>query len=227
MKIVVVVLVLFVGSAVVAGAIEGITDSEETQENNESDNEAENVVAESENKEKQANKEKADQEAKAKEEKEKKEAKEKEAEEKKKQEEKELKAKEKEEQEKKEAEKEKKKEIVLDDFSTAEYSVENMEAEIKDDKLIFSFRWINQSGEDSPFTALGYVDVSQDGEILEEISGSFDPGNKSGILFKNAYGGAHRVDLEYALDNEEDIRILFGTTLEGNDRKEELIIEID
>jgi len=131
------------------------------------------------------------------------------------------------EQKEEETKKEDKQEFSFDDFSTAEYSVENIEAEIKDDTLHFGFRWINQSGEDIHFTALGYIDVSQGDEILEETSGSFDPDNKSGILFKNAYGGAHRVDLEYELENDEDIRILFGTTLEGSDTKEELIIEIN
>lgn len=115
--------------------------------------------------------------------------------------------------------------IKLDDFSMAEFSVEDMEARIENKKIYLSFRWINQSGEDAPFTALGFLDVHQGDEVLDEVSGSYDADNKTGILFKNANGGGHSVDLEYELKNEDDIKLVFGSTLEEIKTKEEQTIE--
>ena len=115
----------------------------------------------------------------------------------------------------------------LDDFSMAEFSVEDMSATIEDGILHLSFRWINQSGDKAPFTSLAYLDVHQGDELLEEVSGSYDVDNKTGVLFKNANGGGHRVDLEYELKNEDDIELLFGSTIEGVNQKEEQTIELN
>lgn len=113
-------------------------------------------------------------------------------------------------------------------FTFGEFTVENMVTELDSDELTFKFHWINQSGKDkSPFTALGYVDVLQGDEILDEISGAYDAGNKTGILFKNANGGSHSVTLVYELVNDEPIQVRFGATHEMDETKEELIIEID
>ena len=136
------------------------------------------------------------------------------------------------EEEKKQVEKEKKEEskpktIELDDFAMAEFSVEGMAATIDDDILHLNFRWINQSGEDKPaFTAVGYLDVTQGDEILEEISGAYDT-NKTGadMLTFNANGGTMSVNLEYKLENDEKIDLLFGSTHEYATGKEEQSIE--
>ena len=136
------------------------------------------------------------------------------------------------EEEKKQVEKEKKEEskpktIELDDFAMAEFSIEDMTATIEDDILRLSFRWINQSGDKAPFTSLAYLDVHQGDELLDEVSGSYDVDNKTGILFQNADGGFHSVDLEFELENEEDIDLLFGSTIEGVNQKEEQTIELN
>src|SRR5699024_6148461 len=105
------------------------------------------------------------------------------------------------EKEKKEEEESKPETIELDDFAMAEYSIEEMTATIEDDILRLSFRWINQSGDKAPFTSLAYLDVHQGDELLDEVSGSYDVDNKTGILFQNADGGFHSVDLEFELKN--------------------------
>src|SRR5699024_2221050 len=136
------------------------------------------------------------------------------------------------EEEKKQVEKEKKEEskpktIELDDFAMAEFSIEDMTATIEDEILRLSFRWINQSGDKAPFTSLAYLDVHQGDELLDEVSGSYDVDNKTGILFQNADGGFHSVDLEFELKNENDIDLLFGSTIEGANQKEEQTIELN
>src|SRR5699024_5032478 len=136
------------------------------------------------------------------------------------------------EEEKKQAEEEKKEEskpktIELDDFAMAEFSIEDMTATIEDDILRLSFRWINQSGDKAPFTSLAYLDVHQGDELLDEVSGSYDVDNKTGILFQNADGGFHSVDLEFELENEEYIDLLFGSKIEGVNQKEEQTIELN
>lgn len=113
-------------------------------------------------------------------------------------------------------------------FAFGEFTVESIVTEINDDELTFKFSWINQSGTDkAPFTALGYIDVSQGDEILEEISGAYDPSNKSSILGRNHNGGILPVTMVYEIINDEPIKILFGATNEYDDSKEELIIDID
>lgn len=115
-----------------------------------------------------------------------------------------------------------------DKLTFAEFTIDSIRTEISDDELTLKFHWINQSGEDKmPFTVLGYIDVSQDGEQLDEISGAYDSDNKLEILFRNANGGRHPVTLVYELENKEDVRLLFGTTLEESDKKETITIEID
>src|SRR5699024_5125887 len=131
------------------------------------------------------------------------------------------------EKEKKEEEESKPETIELDDFAMAEFSIEEMTATIEDDILRLSFRWINQSGDKAPFTSLAYLDVHQGDELLDEVSGSYDVDNKTGILFQNADGGFHSVDLEFELENEEDIDLLFGSTIEGVNQKEEQTIELN
>lgn len=216
-KFIVVAVGLFFLSAVVAGIYEGIVGEEETI-----------VEVEKETKKKEESKKKEETEQNKLEEEKQNKEKEKKIEQKEKNKKKKEKAvKEKENKKEIEAKKKQNKEQTFDDFSTAEYSIEDIEAEMKDDTLHFHFRWINQSGQSTPFTALGYVDVSQGDEILKEVSDAYDPSNISGILFKNANGGGHAVDLEYELKNDKDIKVLFGTTIEGSDRKEELIIESD
>src|SRR5699024_3412328 len=131
------------------------------------------------------------------------------------------------EKEKKEEEESKPETIELDDFAMAEFSIEDMTATIEDEILRLSFRWINQSGDKAPFTSLVYLDVHQGDELLDEVSGSYDVDNKTGILFQNADGGFHSVDLEFELENEEDIDLLFGSTIEGVNQKEEQTIELN
>src|SRR5699024_506218 len=131
------------------------------------------------------------------------------------------------EKEKKEEEESKPETIEIDDFAMAEISIEDMTATIEYDILRLSFRWINQSGYKAPFTSLAYLDVHQGDELLDEVSGSYDVDNKTGILFQNADGGFHSVDLEFELENEEDIDLLFGSTIEGVNQKEEQTIELN
>lgn len=115
-------------------------------------------------------------------------------------------------------------------FTFGEFTIEAIRTEINDDvdELTFKFNWINQSGKDkAPFTALGYIDVSQGDEILEEISGAYDPSNNSSILSRNHNGGTLPVSLVYKVVRDDPIKIKFGATHEYDDTKEELIIDLD
>lgn len=136
-------------------------------------------------------------------------------------------------QEKEQSEKEESKEeqetIELDDFSMAEFSVEDMTAKIDGDTLHLKFYWINQSGEDKPaFTAVGYLDVTQGDEILEEVSGAYDVNKTNADMLKfNANGGTMAVNLEYDIENDENIDLLFGSIHEDATGKEEQTIELN
>lgn len=113
-----------------------------------------------------------------------------------------------------------------DNLEFGEFTMEEITTEINDNELTFSFRWINQSGKEKlPFTAVGYIDVHQGDELLDETSDAYDVDNKTGILFKNALGGGHKVTLTYKLENDEPIRIRIGATHEIDNTKEEIVIE--
>src|SRR5699024_8089913 len=113
-----------------------------------------------------------------------------------------------------------------DNLEFGEFTMEEITTEINDNELTFSFRWINQSGKEKlPFTAVGYIDVHQGDELLDETSDAYDVDNKTGILFKNALGGGHKVTLTYELENDEPIKIRIGATHEIDNTKEEIVIE--
>ena len=105
------------------------------------------------------------------------------------------------------------------------FMVSDVKAEIQDDKLKVSFRWLNNSGEDIHYTYLGYTGATQGDESLEEVSDAYDPSNKTNALFKNANGGSHRIDLEYELVNDEDVELVFGST--HTDKKDTLTVELE
>lgn len=110
----------------------------------------------------------------------------------------------------------------------AEFTVENIKAEIEGDELKLKFDWINQSGkEDVPFSALGYFDVMQGDEILKETSGAFDPTSNSDVLRRAANGVTLPVTLIYGIANDESVVVKFGATHELDDAKEEITIEIN
>ena len=107
-------------------------------------------------------------------------------------------------------------------FLFADFTVENIQTEINDNELTLKFNWINQSELDkTPFTAVGYLDVTQGDEVLEYKS------DNPQIHDRNAQGGVLPVTMKYDLASDEPIRLLFGATSEYDDTEEELIIEID
>lgn len=113
-----------------------------------------------------------------------------------------------------------------DDLEFGEFTMEKIKTEVNDNELTFNFNWINQSGKDKlPFTAAGYIDVYQGDDLLDETSGSYDVGNKIGILFTNALGGSHKVTLTYNLESDEPIKIRIGATHEDDNTKKEIVIE--
>ncbi|MGY3716773.1 DUF5067 domain-containing protein [Sutcliffiella cohnii] len=87
-----------------------------------------------------------------------------------------------------------------------ELTVNFKQVEIKDDKAIVTFSWINQAGDGEKFFfALAGIDVMQNDLILEEVSGAYDIKNKnsSDVFFPNAEGGEKEVMLEYELKDKE------------------------
>lgn len=113
-----------------------------------------------------------------------------------------------------------------DELLFGEYTVNNIKTKIENDELKLMFEWINQSGKDDiPFTAVGYFDVMQGEEILEETSGAFDPGANSDILRRTDHGIISPVTLTYEIKNDEPIEIQFGATHESDDTKESIIVE--
>ena len=105
------------------------------------------------------------------------------------------------------------------------FMVEGVETEVVDDTLHLTFRWINRTGEKMHFTYLGFVDVTQGESVLEESSGAYDMSNKSNILFSNADGGSHRVDLEYEIVSDEDIEVTFGSN--QTDKRDTITVQLD
>lgn len=112
-----------------------------------------------------------------------------------------------------------------DEFKYDGFMVEGIETKVEDNTLHLTFRWLNNTGEKIHFTYLGFVDVMQEEEVLEEVSGAYDPSNKSNILFSNADGGSHRVDLEYEMVNDKDIEIKFGSN--QTDKRDTITIELE
>lgn len=113
-------------------------------------------------------------------------------------------------------------------FTFGEFTVDSIETEIEDNELTFKFQWINQSGKGAtPYTAVGFVDVHQGDEILDEISGAYEPSNQSSILGTNHDGGRLPVTMVYEIVSEEPIRIVFGAMHEIDNSTEELIIELN
>lgn len=111
-------------------------------------------------------------------------------------------------------------------FTFAEFTIENIKTEIKDNELKLMFDWVNQSGEDNTtLTALAYFDVTQGNEILDEISDAFSPGSNSDIFRRVDHGIISPVTLVYKIMNDEPIKITFGATAEFDDTTETLIIE--
>lgn len=111
-------------------------------------------------------------------------------------------------------------------FSFAEHSIDEITTEIKDNELTLKFEWTNQSGiEDAPFTAIGYVDVSQDDDVLDEITDAYDPSSNNNVLRKIDNGVTMPVTLVYEIENDEPIRMLFGATHEDVTKKEEITIK--
>lgn len=111
-------------------------------------------------------------------------------------------------------------------FTFAEFTIENIKTEIKDNELKLMFDWINQSGkDDTTLTALAYFDVTQGNEILNEISDAFSPGSNSDVFRRVDHGIISPVTLIYEITNDEPVKITFGATAEFDDTTEVLIIE--
>lgn len=109
-----------------------------------------------------------------------------------------------------------------EDLLFADFTMRDITTEVKENELIFKFTWLNQSDwDDSPFTVLGYIDVSQGGEYIEEQSDNPQTHDR------NAKGGALPVTLKYDLLNDEDIEILIGATNEDAPQKETITVEIN
>lgn len=94
--------------------------------------------------------------------------------------------------------------------SFTNFTVEIENVEIKDNKLILETLYTNDSfdGEKSFMAAAG-VDVHQNGELLEEVSGVME-NPSSNYFYKNDVGIWVPVEFEYELQNEtDDIEIMF------------------
>jgi len=134
-------------------------------------------------------------------------------------------AKEKEEQVAKEKE-----EQEYDSFSFAEYTARDIRSEIEGNKLIFNFRWVNQSGRKTHFTALGYFDVSQGGELLEESSGALEPFVNNDVHKKRRSSMAvfYPIKLEYKINpNGGPVEVSFGSTVEVETEHERMKIKVN
>lgn len=114
------------------------------------------------------------------------------------------------------------------EITFGEFTVKSITTEIIDDELMLNFRWVNQSGKDkTPFTALGFVDVTQGDDILEETTGAYDPLTNSDILRKVNNGIEDPVEVKYSIVNNESIEIVFGAAHEYDDTKETIKIDIE
>ena len=123
-----------------------------------------------------------------------------------------------------------KKEQEYDSFSFAEYTVRDIRSEIEGDKLIFNFRWVNQSGRKTHFTALGYFEVSQGGELLEESSGALDLFENNDVYKKrrSSMGVFYPIKLEYKINsNGGPVEISFGSTVEVETELERMKIKVN
>jgi len=94
------------------------------------------------------------------------------------------------------------------EITSADYTVEILRTIIEDDILTVIFEWENQSDWDpAHFELLGFVEVKQGNEILEEIS--------SDRKYKKVdHGQFDRYDLEYKLVDDSDIKIRVISTSE-------------
>ena len=123
-----------------------------------------------------------------------------------------------------------KKEQEYDSFSFAEYTVRDIRSEIEGDKLIFNFRWVNQSGRKTHFTALGHFGVLQGGEILEESSGALEPFVNNDVHKKrrSSMGVFYPIKLEYKINpNGGPVEISFGSTVEVETELERMKIKVN
>ena len=103
----------------------------------------------------------------------------------------------------------KEKVIELDEeITSVDYTVKLQRVKVKDDILTIVFEWENQSDWDpAHFELLGYVQVEQNGEALEEISDN--------RKYKQIKHGAFDVyDLEYKLVDDSDVTIRVVSTNE-------------
>lgn len=93
-------------------------------------------------------------------------------------------------------------------ITSADYTVKLQRVKVKDDILTIVFDWENQSDWDpAHFELLGYVQVEQNGEALEEISGD--------RKYKQIKRGMFDVyDLEYKLVDDSDVTIRVVSTNE-------------
>lgn len=103
----------------------------------------------------------------------------------------------------------KEKVIELDEeITSVDYTVKLQRVKVKDDILTIVFDWENQSDWDpAHFELLGYVQVEQNGEALEEISDD--------RKYKQIKHGTFDVyDLEYKLVDDSDVTIRVVSTNE-------------
>lgn len=115
----------------------------------------------------------------------------------------------KEEKEESKQEKTKEKVIELDEeITSVDYTVKLQRVKVKGDILTIVFDWENQSDWDpAHFELLGYVQVEQNGEALEEISDD--------RKYKQIKHGTFDVyDLEYKLVDDSDVTIRVVSTNE-------------
>lgn len=109
-----------------------------------------------------------------------------------------------------------------------EFTMSFEQLEIEDDKAILTYRWLNQAGDGEKFFfELAGIDVKQDENLLDEVSGAYDADNKntSDMYFPNAENGETKVTLEYEIaDSETPIEI---TVVPYNEFDDSQTIEID
>lgn len=114
-------------------------------------------------------------------------------------------------EEKEESEQEQSKEKVIElneEITSVDYTVKLQRVKVKDDILTIVFDWENQSDWDpAHFELLGYAQVEQNGEALEEMSDD--------RKYKQIKHGTFDVyDLEYKLVDDSDVTIRVVSTNE-------------
>lgn len=121
-------------------------------------------------------------------------------------------------EEKEEPEQEQSKEKVIElneEITSVDYTVKLQQVKIKDDIFTIVFDWENQSDwEPAHFELLGYVQVEQNGEVLEEISDD--------RKYKQIKHGTFDVyNLEYKLvdDSNVTIRVVSTNEYDGTEGK--------